>query len=99
MSFEQHLCVAACLSGVLQISARNQPRTNDGQQWAKDYHTRLYNLTDDAVRGQSEFPTQQSCFGVPLLAHNLAAVGSLQHTEEQTAAADTMHRFQAVATV
>lgn len=32
------------------ISARNQPRTNDGQQWAKDYHTRLYNLTDDAVR-------------------------------------------------
>lgn len=32
------------------ISARNQPRTNDGQQWAPEYHTRLYNLTDDAVR-------------------------------------------------
>jgi hypothetical protein len=39
-------------SVVLQISARYQPRTNDGQQWAKDYHTRLYNLTDDAVRGE-----------------------------------------------
>lgn len=44
------LCCVA-LSCAVQISARNQPRTNDGQQWAQDYHTRLYNLTDDAVRG------------------------------------------------
>lgn len=32
------------------ISARYQPRTDDGKRWTLHYHTRLYNLTDEAVR-------------------------------------------------
>ncbi|KAF6263567.1 hypothetical protein COO60DRAFT_1282230 [Scenedesmus sp. NREL 46B-D3] len=32
------------------ISARHQPKTADGKQWMKDYHAKLYNLTDEAIR-------------------------------------------------
>ncbi|KAF8065512.1 EXOSC8 [Scenedesmus sp. PABB004] len=32
------------------ISARYAPKTPDGRQWAHDYHAKLYNLTDEAIR-------------------------------------------------
>jgi hypothetical protein len=62
-----HAIAAAALACV-QISARHQPRTNDGAQWAPDYHTKLYNLTDDAVRGQC------TC-----TAHNMACIWDILH--------------------
>jgi hypothetical protein len=40
----------ACLP-CMQISAKYQPKTPDGQQWMTDYHAKLYNLTDEAIRG------------------------------------------------
>lgn len=35
----------------MQISAKYQPKTPDGQQWMVNYHAKLYNLTDEAIRG------------------------------------------------
>jgi hypothetical protein len=35
----------------MQISAKYQPKTPDGQQWMNNYHAKLYNLTDEAIRG------------------------------------------------
>uniref|UniRef100_A0A383WPA8 Uncharacterized protein n=1 Tax=Tetradesmus obliquus TaxID=3088 RepID=A0A383WPA8_TETOB len=32
------------------ISAKYQPKTPDGQQWMVNYHAKLYNLTDEAIR-------------------------------------------------
>eukprot|EP00882_Tetradesmus_deserticola_P018564 GHRQ01019939.1.p1 GENE.GHRQ01019939.1~~GHRQ01019939.1.p1 ORF type:complete len:144 (+),score=32.35 GHRQ01019939.1:1188-1619(+) len=34
----------------MQISAKYQPKTADGKQWMNDYHAKLYNLTDEAIR-------------------------------------------------
>eukprot|EP00878_Enallax_costatus_P036477 GHUV01040967.1.p1 GENE.GHUV01040967.1~~GHUV01040967.1.p1 ORF type:complete len:318 (+),score=72.11 GHUV01040967.1:2345-3298(+) len=32
------------------ISARHPPKTPDGKQWTTNYHAKLYNLTDEAIR-------------------------------------------------
>eukprot|EP00775_Hariotina_reticulata_P012502 gene12502-12637_t len=32
------------------ISAHYQPKTADGRSWSNDYHSKLYNLTDEAIR-------------------------------------------------
>lgn len=39
---------------LLQISAKYQPRTDDGKSWSYNYHTKLYNLTDEAIRGEAD---------------------------------------------
>lgn len=41
--------VPATTHRFLQINYKHAPR--DGQAWSKDYHNKLYNLTDQAIRG------------------------------------------------
>jgi hypothetical protein len=82
----QRCCCLLCRLPCTQTSANYQPKTADGKQWMNNFHAKLYNLTDEAIRGEKQLLLHTARFVLKPCSVQAMQCASLQQWRWQSCA-------------